>query len=181
MPEVFQIPTPVRWINDDGSPTIAFFKFITNLYNSGFGAGIPTNTIASNLQAGTASPIGNTLTEILDAIIGTSRGSLLVRGALQWEDLPVGNDGEVLVSDGTDPVYEFLDALASTVTLQSGAPATITTAGGDLLLDSATHILQLGTTSSAAGTPGSFSAARYLPIKDGSGTTYYIPLGTTTW
>lgn len=44
-----------------------------------------------------------------------------------------------------------------------------------------TGLLKIGTASAAATTPASFSAARRLAIKDSSGTTYYIPLATTTW
>lgn len=40
---------------------------------------------------------------------------------------------------------------------------------------------KIGTASTAATTPASFSAARYLPIKDSSGTVYYVPLATAVW
>jgi hypothetical protein len=36
-------------------------------------------------------------------------------------------------------------------------------------------------TPTAATTPGSFSAARYITIVGQNGTTYYVPVATATW
>jgi len=68
----------------------------------------------------------------------------------------------------------------------SGASPFLSAVGSDTNLDfwiipKGTGLLKIGTASTAATTPGSFSAARYLPIKDSTGTTYYVPLATSTW
>ncbi len=42
-------------------------------------------------------------------------------------------------------------------------------------------LFRIGTTSTAASVAANFTADRYLPIKDGSGTTYYVPVRATTW
>lgn len=176
---VTKVPPPAPWILPDGSPTITFFKFMTNLFNSTPAAGTPNGTIQSNITGTVATPTGNTLTAILDALIGSTRGSIAVRGAVSWGGRTLGTAGKALVSDGTDLVYDLVASLAATVTLAAGA--TITTVSGDLKLDSATHTLQLGTTMTNAGVPAAFSATKILAIKDGSGTTFYIPAAAAAW
>lgn len=42
-------------------------------------------------------------------------------------------------------------------------------------------LFRIGYSSSAASVPGNFAANRYIPIKDDTGSTYYIPLMATTW
>lgn len=66
-------------------------------------------------------------------------------------------------------------------------PVRILAGGTDATIDvsvepkGANGRLKIGTASTAATTPASFSAARYLPIKDSSGTVYYVPLATAVW
>ncbi|HEV2225076.1 MAG TPA: hypothetical protein VGR84_18940 [Candidatus Acidoferrales bacterium] len=45
---------------------------------------IGTLDILANITGGSAAPIGNTLTAILDAILGTTVGSIIARGASVW-------------------------------------------------------------------------------------------------
>lgn len=64
--------------------------------------------------------------------------------------------------------------------------AEMSVAGSDTNIDlrlspKGTGKLLINTASSAASNPASFSATRYLPIKDSSGTTYYIPVTASTW
>jgi hypothetical protein len=47
----------------------------------------------------------STLTAILDAVIGSTRGMMLVRGAVSWQALAIGSSGALLTSDGTDPAW----------------------------------------------------------------------------
>jgi hypothetical protein len=68
----------------------------------------------------------------------------------------------------------------------SGSSPLITTAGIDTNIDltltpKGTGLLCAGYSSTAAAVPANFSAARYLPIKDSSGTTYYVPLASAVW
>lgn len=68
-------------------------------------APIPTHTIPANLTTHISPPLPATLTAILDKIIGTTRGSLIVRGASVWQVLPLGANGTTLTSNGTDAVW----------------------------------------------------------------------------
>lgn len=180
-PSTTQVPPPEPWVRSDGGPTLAFYKFIYNLYKSTPAAGVANGTIISNVSGTNAGPQANTLTTVFNALVSNSRGAIAVRGVSDWGGLSLGTTGKALVSNGTDLTYALVASLAATVTLASGSPAVITTAGGDLKLDSATHTLQLGTTFTGASVPANFSAAKVLAIKDGSGTTYYIPADTATW
>lgn len=53
-------------------------------------------TIKSNISGGSAAPVDNPLSAILDAILGNLRGNMLVRGAASWQALAVGNAYQLL-------------------------------------------------------------------------------------
>lgn len=65
---------------------------------------VTTGTIQSNISGGTAAPGPSTLTAILDALIGTTRGGVLVRGVSQWaiQDIHLASKG--VVGNGADAV-----------------------------------------------------------------------------
>lgn len=68
----------------------------------------------------------------------------------------------------------------------SGSAPTIYALGADTDIDVSltpknAGVLRLQYSSSAATTPGSFIASRYMRIKDLSGTVYYVPLATAAW
>ena len=65
-------------------------------------------TIRSNISGGVAVDADNTLTAILDSIIGTTRGNIVVRGASVWAALALGSNTQVLQSNGTDLAYATL-------------------------------------------------------------------------
>jgi hypothetical protein len=178
MAGVFRVPQG-KWSEPDGTPTMAFFRFITNLFNSSPGAAVANGSIMANISGGAAAAAPNTLSAILDFGIGSVRGEIAYRGSSAWGVLALGTTGKALVSNGTDLTYALVASLAATVTL--AAPGVITTVSGDLKLDSATHTLQLGTNMTAAVTPASFSATKILAIKDGTGTTFYVPAAAAAW
>jgi hypothetical protein len=70
-------------------------------------APIAASNILSNLTAGTAVALGHTLSDTLDYIISSSRGTLLYRGASGWAGLAPGTSGYVLSTGGTtgDPSW----------------------------------------------------------------------------
>jgi hypothetical protein len=61
-----------------------------------------------------------TLTQLLDWIGSAARGDILVRGASAWARLPVGNNGQVLQSDGTDPAWVTPASGGGITTIASG-------------------------------------------------------------
>ena len=102
-------------------------------------------------------------------------------------------DGKIKVNEATTGALaaafnvatgyvNYLDCYGAT----AGNGVRILAGGTDANIDisiepKGTGRLKVGTASTAATTPASFSAARYLPIKDSSGTVYYLPLATVTW
>jgi hypothetical protein len=62
-------------------------------------------TVKSNISGGVATPLDNTMTAILDATLGATRGMILVRGAANWAALALGSNTQVLTSNGTDALW----------------------------------------------------------------------------
>jgi hypothetical protein len=81
------------------------------------GASTPNLRIVSNISGAAAVPTGNTLSNILDAIISSSRGTLLYRTNTQWQGLPPGASGQVLQTGGV-----------------GGDPSWATNAGGNIAI-----------------------------------------------
>lgn len=71
------------------------------------GSSTPNLRIVSNISGSTAVPTGNTLTNILDAIVSSARGTLLMRSNSGWTGLAPGTSGQVLQSNGVaaDPIW----------------------------------------------------------------------------
>lgn len=69
---------------------------------------IADDRVLANISGSPAVPVENTLTAIIDACIGSTRGSLLNRGASAWELITPGTATHVLTSNGAgaDPSYQ---------------------------------------------------------------------------
>src|SRR6266850_3184565 len=65
------------------------------------------STILANVSGGSAVPAADTLTAILDHIMGSTRGMTLYRGASAWAALAAGTSGQALQTHGTsgDPQW----------------------------------------------------------------------------
>lgn len=65
-------------------------------------------TIRSNISGGSASPADNTLTNILDAVFGSTQGQVICRGASGWETITGGTSGYALSGNGAGacPSYQ---------------------------------------------------------------------------
>lgn len=66
-------------------------------------ANMAAHTLKANITAGAAAPADSSLTAILDAELGSTRGQIIVRGVSSWGVLAVGTNTQVLTSNGTDP------------------------------------------------------------------------------
>jgi hypothetical protein len=68
---------------------------------------IADDRILANISGGSAAPTANTLTAILDAILGSTRGMVLYRGSSSWGALAPGQNGWFLQTKGisADPVW----------------------------------------------------------------------------
>ena len=64
------------------------------------GASIANLLIVSNISGSTTVPTGNTLTNLLDAIISSARGTIIYRTNSGWVGLAPGTSGQVLTTAG---------------------------------------------------------------------------------
>jgi hypothetical protein len=127
-------------------------------------------TLLANITGGPAIPAANGLSGIIDAAIGHTAGSILVRDpSLGWTLIAPGTSGYVLVSNGpgANPTYQSV-AGTGTVTSVGGSGGTTgltltggnITSSGTLTLGGTLNLLNGGTGStSAAGALGNLGAA----------------------
>jgi hypothetical protein len=64
------------------------------------GSSIQNNRIVSNISGSTAAPGANTLTQLLDAIISSARGTIIYRTNTGWTGLAPGTSGQILQTGG---------------------------------------------------------------------------------
>ena len=117
----------------------------TKAYVDALPAGMttPNSTIMSNILGGTVAPaIPNTLTDILDHIIGGARGTLIYRGGLGWQPLTPGLAGEYLMTGGSGADPSWHTGAAGIASLYIGVGLAATT---NPIVDSATiELSQIG-------------------------------------
>jgi hypothetical protein len=104
--------------------------------NAPAGAPIANQRILANISGGTAAAIANTLSDILDNILGSSRGMLVYRGASGWAALLAGTSGQVLTTSGTagDPHWAAASGGGASITVSDTAP--VSPSPGDAWWDS---------------------------------------------
>lgn len=93
-------PTPTAGDNDTSIATTAFVQGEIDGHETTFHADIADQRIVSNISGATGQPSANTLTAILDDIIGTTQGAVLYRNATDWTKLDPGTDGQFLKTQG---------------------------------------------------------------------------------
>lgn len=64
------------------------------------GSAIPSPRIVSNISGSSAVPGANTLTQILDAVISSARGTIIYRTNSGWTGLAPGSSGQILQTGG---------------------------------------------------------------------------------
>lgn len=80
---------------------------------------IADGTIASNVSGSSAAPAANSISSVLDKLLGTTQGSVIYRGASSWEALAPGSSGQFLKTLGAaaNPAWDTIpgggDLLAS--------------------------------------------------------------------
>jgi hypothetical protein len=101
--------------------------------NPAAGAPIANLLLLANISGSTAPPSGNTLSNIFDAVLGSSRGMLVYRGATGWTTLAAGTAGQLLQTGGTAGNPSWVTG-ATSITTSDTPPAS--PADGDAWWDS---------------------------------------------
>lgn len=113
-------------------------------------ANMATATLKGRTTAGTGDPEDITASAAID-LIGSTRGSVLYRGASGWAILTPGTSGTMLTSAGAgaDPSYTLaLGSLTGIIKASSGTPSAAT-AGTDYMRPDTTSALTAGFTSAS--------------------------------
>lgn len=130
-----------NWINSvvNGVPQLSQPTFNDISGNAGLSQlpSISNNTLLSNISGGTTTPAANGLSAIIDAILGSTQGSIIYRGASLWTVLTPGVQGQVLATSGLsqNPAWITVSGTGTVTSVQaaSGLAATaanpITSAG----------------------------------------------------
>jgi hypothetical protein len=107
-------------------------------------APIASPALLANVSGASAAPVPTTVSALLDAAIGTTRGALIVRGASSWGIFSPGVNGQVLQTSGAgaDPIWATLSAIPATGVLADLASTTFYP--GDMIYYSSTgHMVRL--------------------------------------
>lgn len=98
-------------------------------------------SVYANTSGGTATPLGTTLSALLDSIIGSSQGNLATRNATGWVAMAPGTSTYALTSNGAGANLSYTDKDSGRrFTFASVAPTVPTPAPGDRWLSSASGI-----------------------------------------
>lgn len=142
-------------------------------------AAIADDRVMANISGSSAAPSAATLSDVIDACIGSTRGQILYRGASAWQALAAGTAGHVLTSNGAgaDPSWQATGAAVSIPTgaveafAMSAAPAGWLKCNGQTIGNAASG----GTAWANAGASALFTilwdnfANAQLPIQDSTG------------
>lgn len=118
-------------------------------------AAIDDDRVMANVSGASAAPTPTTVTALLDALVGSARGTLAMRGASTWDPLAPGSNDQFLKSQGTgaDLVYATLtgggDMLAANNLSDVVTPATAFTNIKQAATESATGVVEMATTAEA--------------------------------
>jgi hypothetical protein len=86
-------------------------------------AGVNNSTILANISGSFGAPSPNTMSAIIDAVIGNTRGSILYRGGTVWSALPPDSAGKYLKTQGTgvDPMWDNPSGSGTVTSVAIGA------------------------------------------------------------
>jgi hypothetical protein len=99
-------PTPASgnsytyvWYETDTGNTYAWNGSAWAQVNGGL-ASIADGDVLANISGASAAPVANTVSAVLDHVLGSAQGDILYRGASAWSALAPGTSGNVLKTGG---------------------------------------------------------------------------------
>lgn len=116
--------------------------------------------LLANLTGGSAPPTGQTLTAILDAIMGNAEGSILQRGATDWQVLTPGTSGDVLTTGGSGALASWQAASGGVTFNNRGAwNGTAAYSAGDVVQYNGSAYVAYEPISAPSGSPPSLDGS----------------------
>jgi len=148
-------------------------------------AQIGTLELLANVGGVSASPAGTTLSALLDAAIGSARGSILRRGASAWSVLTPGTSGTYLKSGGSGADLSW-DSPAGSGTVTSVATSGGITGGpitgsGTLSLAPVATARLLANVSGSSAAPSETTVSAFLDATLGSSRGMILYRGASAW
>lgn len=116
-------------------------------------SGMPNNTLLGNISGTSANPTPITLSQYIDTAIGNTTGSVLFRGASQWQTLPAGIAGQYLTTQGpaSDPSWTSPPVVSNVTSVATGTGLT----GGPITSSGTISIANTGVVAGSYGTRSS--------------------------
>lgn len=122
------------WTNPAGGGTVTSLTSGTGVTVSGSPCtticsfsltAIADHTVLANISGGSAAPISNTLTAVIDNALGSTQGNILYRNATVWTVLAPGTNGQVLTQGASTPAWASAGSVTN-VTISAGAGIAVT-------------------------------------------------------
>lgn len=94
----------------------------TNSITNAMLAQMATKTIKSNITGGTANAADNTISDTLDAQLGTTQGTIAYRNGTVWTAVGPGTTGQLLKSTGaaSNPIFDSIATILDTISSTQG-------------------------------------------------------------
>lgn len=146
---------------------------------------VADSRILANVTGSSAAPVATSLTALLDHIIGTARGSLIVRGSGSWAILGPGTIGQFLASGGagSDLTWQSPAGSGTVTEVDTGAGLTggPITATGTISLDSVSDGGILANISGSSAAPSSHTLSAIIDHVLGSTRGDILRRGASGW
>jgi len=129
-------------------------------------ATISSGYVLSNISGSVAAPTPNTLTALLDALVGNVRGSVAYRGGTVWTALPPDSAGKYLKTQGpgVDPTWDSPTGAGTVTSVGTGTGLTggPVTSAGTIALAQIADAAFLGNISGASAAPLPVTLTQFL-------------------
>lgn len=110
---------------------------------------IPNNTVIANISGSSASPTSPTVSQLLDSALSSTQGTVIYRGASNWQTLATGTSGALLKTNGAaaDPTWTTLGQI-------KGEPSNTLASAGNIGEEIVSNIAQGSAVTVATGLGG---------------------------
>jgi hypothetical protein len=151
------------------------------------GTAIGALQMLANATGSSAVPVGTTLTNYLDAVIGSTRGTLIFRGGSGWAALAPGTSGQYLKTQGSgaDAIWDTAPGTGTVTSISAGTGISTSvspiTTSGTVSLAAIAGARLLGNVSGVSAQPVAVSMTAMLDAGIGATQGQIIYRSATGW